>query len=159
MSDLSDLVQAENSNIKWSIFSWVSAANNSATVGAWSWCWLTTTVENSIKSCSLSSNQVSIPAGNYIVIASKILQRTSNSRIGVYDVTNSTMRVEGINTYCYPSSSYGYKNVMCEGILEPTATTAYELRYFVRSAGSYGQGSYVWSGNVLATISFGKLPE
>ena len=155
-----DGITGNVNNIRWSTFKWQTGTENySASANNWNVITINTTVENNIPSCSLSSNQISLPSGKYIVTASKLLQRTHHSRIGIYDATNLEMMIQGINTYCYPDTSYGYKNVMCEGILTPTATTVYELRYYTRTNGYYGLGSGKWVNGVLATLSFGKLME
>lgn len=156
---LDSLVKDRN-EILWSSFNWSpNLTNYNATANAWGVIPLNTVVSNNIDSCSLSSNQISLPSGTYIAVASKILQRTSHSRIGIYNVTDSTIDIQGINTYCYPSDSFGYKNVFCQGILKPTEVTVYELRYIVTSAGLSGLGSYKWGSSVIATISIGKLIE
>ena len=148
------------SNITWSIFRWAGDLNAASVKDAWRTVTLNSTVENNINSCSLSSNQISLPSGKYIVTASKFIKRSHHSRVGIYDVTNTTMVIEGINTYCYPTDGYGIKNVCCEGILEPTATTVYELRYYTKENEADGiADAGRFDPSMYAIISIGRLMD
>jgi len=69
------------------------------TAGAWRTRVLNTVVENSITGASLSSNQITLPAGTYRVIASAPAQKTDWHKIKLYNITDSTDDIIGINAY------------------------------------------------------------
>ena len=66
--------------------------------GAWRTRDLNTTVGNTITSASLSSNQISLPAGTYTVIASAEQSDVDNNQLRVYNVTDAATLVLGVNS-------------------------------------------------------------
>lgn len=128
-------------NLQCAHFIWVTDVNQSASANAWRTLTLNTEVYNDITDCSISGSQITLGTGVYHVAVHKNFQRTNHSRVGIYDVTNAAMVIQGVNTYHYTSTSEGYGACACEGILEVTGTTVFESRYFTRSNGSNGLGS------------------
>lgn len=61
-----------------------------STSGSWQTRVLNTSVLNEISGASLSSNQITLPAGTYVISASQVLNRSGESRARIRNVTDGT---------------------------------------------------------------------
>ena len=89
---------------------------------------------------TLSSNQFTLGAGNYLVKFGATNWDNQDCCLRIYDVTNSASRGESANGY---GSSYGERNTWTVGItrLTPSGTTVYRLQCISDQArGTYGWG-------------------
>lgn len=120
---------------------------------------LNTVVVNTITGASLSSNQVSLPAGMYKVnFAAPCLGTVGVHRTYLYNVTDSVILIAGIN-------SYGGTTVTCSesagfGVFTISGTKTIELRHYIQaSVAAYGLGGAVNSGDqeIYASSLFEKL--
>ena len=77
------------------------------TAGAWRTSPLNTVVVNEIPGASLASNQITLPAGTYLVNANIVLMQIGEGQARIYDVTSSATLAYGVNgrTYSPDSSS------------------------------------------------------
>ena len=158
--DLSDTIQDPN-NIKWSIFSQIVASGNQASVRrAWNVLPLNTDVVNQITDCSRTSNQITLPAGNYMVKLSQQFNQSGSQRVGIWNVTLGALTtVEGVNMYGYVTNSFGRKNVGAEGILELATTTVIEARYYSSASHVEGIGNRANTPDTYTIVSIGRLPS
>jgi len=120
---------------------------------------LNTVVVNTITGASLSSNQVSLPAGMYKVnFAAPCLGSVGKHRSYLYNVTDSVILIAGINSYggttVTGSESAGF------GVFTISGTKTIELRHYIQiSVVAYGLGGSVNSGDqeIYASSLFEKL--
>tara|TARA_B100000287_G_scaffold135255_1_gene127276 strand:+ start:135 stop:707 length:573 start_codon:yes stop_codon:yes gene_type:complete len=84
---------------------------------------------------SLSSNQFTLQAGNYLIEWDAVALRVQSHSTALYDVTNSTYLWGGMSSYSY--SSDGDSN-NAKGIMRvtPSGATAYEIRHVCSSTRS-----------------------
>ena len=73
-------------------------AGGTFTNGAWRTRDLNTSQFNNITSASLSSNQISLPAGTYYVVATATAFYTNEHQLRVQNITDSTTAILGLNT-------------------------------------------------------------
>lgn len=130
------------------------------TNSTWNTRTLNSTVTNEITSATLTSNQISLPAGTYFIdaqigLAAKIVVSNSAQTIvdrpRLYNVTGSATLVSGVN-----HSSYHTSNTSSEFTLTPprslrgrftlAGTTTIALQHYVSGSAISLQGSPVTSG-------------
>tara|TARA_B100000902_G_scaffold308726_1_gene297959 strand:- start:5911 stop:7161 length:1251 start_codon:yes stop_codon:yes gene_type:complete len=89
---------------------------------------------------SISSNQFTLAAGNYLIRASACSYDCQSVRLRIYDVTNSTSRIVGANGYGETYASENTWNSVV-GRVTPSGTTAYKLQQITDQArGTWGHG-------------------
>ena len=108
------------------------------TANAWTTYELNTELADPDSIVSISSNQFTLAAGNYLVKWRVMLQNPERAISRIYDVTNSAVRQ-------YSTAQYGiYTGAMCPGIarLTPSGSTAYKIEYYADNtdSGAYGKG-------------------
>lgn len=90
-------------------FSYVKCSNTqtsgtgggTATSGGWNNCVLNTKDNDTGSIATLSSNQVALPAGTYLVRAVQVFNTTNGSQMRLYNVTDSSVIINGITLYAY----------------------------------------------------------
>jgi hypothetical protein len=97
------------------------------TNGAWRTRDLNTSVFNNITSCSLSSNQISLPAGTYTISAQAPAFEVHENQTRFYNITDST--VELIGSSAYNSLGTIVANSFIYGTFTIAATKTYELQH------------------------------
>lgn len=118
-----------------------------ATGGAWATRTLNTTVNNSITSCSLSSNQISLPAGTYKVFAGTPGQQIGTFQCRLYNVTDSSVAVLGLNAK-QDSSNDTTAMAILTGNFTITGTKTFELQMYPQSTKNQnGFGSQTGNGS------------
>lgn len=117
-----------------------NTASGTFTAGAWRTRVLNTVLINTIEGASLESNQVTIPAGTYKLVAWGCAYAVNRSRLRLYNITDSTEIVLGIP----PSQSSGggdsySSDLICAFTIDNTKT--FELQHFCQtSRGTNGFG-------------------
>jgi len=109
-----------------------------ATSGSWQTGTLNTIKTNEITSASLSSNVISLPAGNYYLIGEMFLTNISYAQSRLRDTTNSTTLVGGNNIY---TEGYAGGSSNCIGRFTLSGTANIEFQYYTTATYSNtGQG-------------------
>jgi hypothetical protein len=93
-TDLTNITAPNSSILGRAAFTDTRAQNTGGgtlTASAWTTATLNTTEVNAITGCSLASNQITLPAGTYRIEASKQLSVTQNSRLRLFNVTDSSV--------------------------------------------------------------------
>jgi hypothetical protein len=100
---------------------------------------LNTTVVNNIASASLSSNQITLPAGTYWVELTAPAFSPDRARVGLYNVTDSVLVFAG-QVY-YSTGSNAMTVAKAQGYLTVVGTKVFEVRHYLQSSfGTYGLG-------------------
>lgn len=101
---------------------------------------LNTVVQNDITGASLSSNQVTLPAGTYRVVGSTPFYKTNYSRCYLYNVTDAANVLLGTSVYCSSADATDATSFV-RGEFTLAGTKALELRsQSTTSAATYGLG-------------------
>jgi hypothetical protein len=132
-------------------------AGGTFTSGAWRTRDLQTTKGNTISGCSLSSNQIVLPAGTYNVQASACVMGTVNShQLKIYNITDSADILLGLNNY-YPPDDVG-QTAHLRGSFTLAAQKTIELQHKAQTTKStYGFGIQMSFGpEVYAAITIIK---
>lgn len=121
---------------------------------------LNTVQHNSISGASLSSNQITLPAGTYSVMALCPSYRSYKNKAYLYNVTDSTNTIPGQSSQ-NDGVAYSQTIAQVQGVFTITGTKVFELRHYIEV--SQGDGLGVASNNsaagveVYATISIEKI--
>jgi len=121
---------------------------------------LNSTVENSITGCSLTSNQITLAAGDYYVRAKSPLYYSGRSRSYLYDTTGASILVLGAGSTAGSIGTSSGEVSSAEGKFTLSVESVLELRTYVNSARTVdGLGRYVGDGEleIYATIEMWGL--
>ena len=131
-----------------------SVAGGTATQGSWLRRDLNTSVTNEISSASLSSNQISLPAGTYYVEAASIFFGTVAAQTRFQNVTDSTTLVLGMTGYASNSM-----NAILRGRFTLADTKTIELQYQVANTHvTDGLGvAGTWGDNIYSEVQIWKV--
>lgn len=103
------------------------------TVGAWNTRVLNTT-DGSISGASLSSNEITLPAGTYLIEAWAPAWRVSGHKSRIYNVTTSSVELVGQNAYgLVNNSQFTVTNARLSGRLVLATTTVIRLEHYVQA--------------------------
>jgi hypothetical protein len=130
------------------------------TSGAWRTRDLNTTVFNNITSCSLSSNQISLPAGTYIVNAQAPAFDISQGQTRLYNITDSTTTIAGASTYCAAGSSDATAPSLVLGAFTIAGTKTFELQHRAgetQATNGFGVATGFGVNNVYSQITITKV--
>ena len=121
-------------------------ANNTAggtfTNGAWRTRDLNTIKTNEITGASLSSNQITLPAGTYYIDGSAPTYRTGYSHVYLYNVTDSANELYGYNDYANLTDGAGRSHVV--GRFTISSQKVFELRHYAHTVfATYGLGLFM----------------
>jgi len=112
---------------------------------------LTTPVINNITGASLTSNQITLPAGTYYVRASAPSRAGDINKIRLYNVTTASYILEG-NSALSRSTADSQTDALMVGAITLAATSVLELRHYIGTAfattglgGAISQGTEVYS--------------
>lgn len=128
------------------------------TSGAWRTRDLNTTQFNGITSASLASNQISLPAGTYYVIASAPGFYVDDHQVRLQNITDSTTTITGQNSgsgqalIIQPSSTLS-------GTFTIAGTKAFELQHrsgTTKADNGFG-ASQSWGNNIYGQVSITKV--
>lgn len=127
----------------------VNTAGGTFTAGAWRTRDLQTTQVNSITSCSLSSNQITLPAGTYYVWATTPSRAVQRNYSRLYNITDSSRTLAGSLSYSGDSSIQVEEPInVITGVFTITGTKVFELQHYC-SATKNGDGYGSSDGNSL----------
>lgn len=137
-----------------------NVGGGTCTSGSWITRDLNTVRMNTIPGASLSSNQISLPAGTYVVRASSPGYRVDRFKARLYNVTDSEVAIEG--TAIYGAASDGTvvptSHIVGQLVLTGTKVVRVEFRCFTsRSDNGLGVASNVGGPEVYTTIDITKL--
>jgi hypothetical protein len=133
-------------------------AGGTFTSGAWRTRDLNTTQFNGITSASLSSNQISLPAGTYYVIASAPAFYVNEHQVRFQNITDSTTAILGQNSgsgqilVAQPSSTLS-------GSFTIAGTKTFELQHrcaTTKADNGFGAGPN-WGSEVYGQVSITKV--
>ena len=109
---------------------------------------LNTVQANTITSASLAANQVTLPAGTYLINGSAPSYIGDRHRCFLYNITTSALALGGTSEYA-PSTDQTQTRSFVVGRLTIAGTTVFELRHQIQSASTtFGLGIAT---NVAAT--------
>ena len=122
---------------------------------------LDTVKTNEITSASLSSNQISLPAGTYFCLASAPAYLTSNHEAFLYNTTDSATLLEGTTEHAW-NNGYTTTHSFVRGRFTISGTKVLELRHVVgqtrnTSGGGTGAGLTGVSKNIYAEVMIWKI--
>ena len=115
------------------------AGGGASSANAWTESVLNTEIADPDSIVSISSNQFTLGAGNYLIKWVKTFFNSHRVTTRLYDVTNSAVKQYGMNSIALGSSG---EQVECFGIarVTPTGSTAYKFEYYVDNGDSDGLG-------------------
>ena len=119
---------------------------------------LNTVVTNEITGASLSSNQITLPAGTYFIDAYATAYKTSQNVISFYNVTDSSNGIFGRNNYASASDAVSSNNTLAQRFTI-SAQKVFELRHYV-AAGRSSNGLGVANGsntNIYSDVLIWKI--
>ena len=121
---------------------------------------LNTVVTNEISSASLSSNQITLPAGTYFINGSAPIYKSNNHKAYLYNVTDSDKEIIGTVQYSDTSNDI-QTNSFVYGRFTITGTKVFEFRQYVsvaKSTNGLGIGYNVDSTiNIYANVMIWKV--
>ena len=106
---------------------------------------LNTVLTNTISGASLSSNQITLPAGTYYVRGSAPAYGAGAHKASLYNVTSSSYALTGESAFCEPSSYITQTSSSFDGLLTITSTTVFQINHQINNAVS-GDGLGVSTG-------------
>lgn len=112
---------------------------------------LNVSVTNEISGASLSSNQITLAAGTYSIDASSPAYRADEHRIYLWNVSDSSVTLVGLNNYCWSNSAdVGMNQSFVRGRFTISSTKTFELRheFTSTSGGSNGLGLATNNGQI-----------
>lgn len=121
---------------------------------------LNTTVLNSITGASLSSNQITLPAGTYRIKAVAPASDVSGHQLWIYSVTDSAVLISGQSMYTSNAAAHNGQALVNKAQLTLTATKVLELRHWTASAVTstgLGRASGSAQGEVYAEMFIEKV--
>lgn len=133
------------------------------TATSWNTRVLQTSVTNEISSASLSSNQISLPAGTYFIMGDAVYGgvggATNYGILRLRNITGSTTLVDGGTPgyYSIGSASNNLINNSIKGRFTLAGTTTIELQHYVSNAGTMQPLSISSTPEVYADILIWKV--
>ena len=115
----------------YAIFQDQKAQNTNAgafTSGAWRTRDLNTSVANTITSASLSSNQITLPAGTYAITAYAQAEQCNLHQLRFYNITDSSQAIAGLPQMT-ETAGYGANTAILVGNVVITASKVFELQH------------------------------
>jgi hypothetical protein len=119
---------------------------------------LNATQYNGITSASLASNQISLPAGTYLIEAEAPANRVDQHQLRVQNITDSTTSILGQNIWCY-STNLVSNMARVSGVFTIAGTKTFELQHrcaTTRAGDGFGLGA-AFGTEVYASITISKV--
>ena len=132
-------------------------SGGTATSGAFRTRDLQTTRGNSISGCSLSSNQITLPAGTfYIFAAAPVNNGVNNHQTRFENITDSSTAILGHNSKCV---DYVSTHSVIQGVITIAASKTFELQHRVATtyAGDGFGGPTGWGTETYSQITIMKV--
>lgn len=127
-----------------------NTAGGSSTSGSWEIRTLNTVKTNEISGASLSSNQITLPAGTYYIDASAPASSATSHKAKLYNVTDASDILVGTSEFGASASGTQTRSFVC-GRFTLTGTKALELRHRVGNS-SPGNGYGVQSNFAVVEV-------
>lgn len=137
-----------------------SGTNGGAsTATTWTTRTLNATQYNGITGASLSTNQVTLPAGTYKVHALVPIFRGAQSKARIYNVTDASVTLLGISTYPDNGTDGDQIELQVMGVFTIAGAKAFAVQYYVTAAKTTdGLGVAASAGTeVYTTVMFEKI--
>lgn len=138
----------------------VGTEGGTFTSGAYRTRTLNTLARNDGALASLSSNQVTLPAGTYMVLAFAPACQVTRHKLRLYDATNAAVLVMGQSHQSYSSVIVSLSAVLA-GTFTLEAEAAVELQHYCSNTfATYGFGRAVsgsWGDEVYSVVNFVKV--
>lgn len=128
------------------------------TNGAWRTRDLNTTQHNSITGCSLSSNQITLPAGTFLIQGLAPSFVTDNTQARIYNITGSAVLFLGQSAFTDPFENQQI-NSLFYGTVTLTGSTVIELQHrssFTKSGDGFGN-AVNWGDNIYSIVTITKV--
>ena len=131
------------------------------TNGAWRTRDLNTVKTNTITGASLSSNQITLPAGTYFIQGYPVSFRVEGNISRIYNITDSSQVSLGVNNHsggAAPAGAQGTSTVSC--IVTITGTKVFELQHYAQTTVSsvgFGIRNETGVGEVYSEILIWKI--
>ena len=129
-----------------------------ATLGAWRTRDLNATQFNDISGASLSSNQITLPAGTYLIEGECQAVGIDINQVRFQNITDSTTAVLGQNMYTEQSTNVG-NMARVSGIFTIAGSKAFEFQHqctFTKTTNGFGVANSFGT-NVYASITITKV--
>ena len=129
------------------------------TSGGWRTRTLNTTVQNTITSASLSSSQVTLPAGTYFLQASAPSFQTSSNNLRWYNITDSSQVAVGTNSYGLYTTDF-MMNASLSCTFTIAASKVFELQHYgavTKNTSGFGVGGGLGYSEIYAQITLVKV--
>lgn len=130
------------------------------TSGAWRTRDLQTVRTNRISSASLSSNQISLPAGTYRIATHCPAYKVENHIAKLRDITNSTDLIIGTSEYCASTDDVSTRSFI-NGNFTIAGTTTLEIQHqcgSTQSSNGFGRGFSTFSVTpIYTTVEIWRL--
>jgi len=101
---------------------------------------LNTILVNDISGASLSSNQITLPAGEYLIDASCPVHRVSDAKLRLRNITDSTTIIEGRNAYNYFNVNISQSDCKMNGRFTLNNTKTIEIQNICSASNILGNG-------------------
>ena len=135
-----------------------STAGGTFTSGAWRTRDINTSQFNNITSASISSNQITLPAGTFMVVATAPFQRVDQNVLRFQNITDTTTAIEGQNAYT-DSGTAVQGSAYLSGIFTIAGSKTFELQhrcFTTRASDGFGASNTITS-DVYAMVSIWKV--
>lgn len=104
-----------------------------ATAGSWTTLPLNTEDQDTASIATLSSDQITLPAGTYKIYAAQQFYLCDNFQLRLYDVTNAAILINGTSGYNSSASQSYVFPAQLAGVITLSGTTTIRLEYRVTS--------------------------
>jgi hypothetical protein len=92
------------------------------------------TIEGDNSVVSLSSNQMTLAPGEYIVEASAVALAVNENKIRIYNITTSTTEAVGLSAFSFATYNVQNNSILVAKITIPTSPNIFELQHLVWTA-------------------------
>ena len=119
---------------------------------------LSNVVKNTIVGASLSSNQVTLPSGEYLVYATAIAYRADSHKAWLTNVTDTTDDLIGLAAYAN-QANFGSTAAVISGPLSVSGTKAFSITHDIANGATDGLGQASSSGKseIFTQITIEKI--
>jgi hypothetical protein len=135
-----------------------STAGGTFTSGAWRTRDINTSQFNNITGASIASNQITLPSGTFMVVATAPFQRVDQNALRFQNITDTSTAIEGQNAYT-DSGTAVCGSAYLSGIFTIAASKTFELQHrcFTTRGGDGFGPSNTFTTEVYAVVSIWKV--
>jgi hypothetical protein len=128
------------------------------TTGAWRTRDINTSQYNGITGASISSNQITLDAGTYLIAVDTSAYDVNGHQTRFYNITDSAVSLTGQSSFSLTTSD-AQTHANLEGVITIAATKVFELQHqcqVTRSTNGFGIGNS-FGDNVYSIVSIAKI--